>query len=203
MDTYDIKEDGKMEKREVISESGVNTVCCSTLKMKVEEIKVTKLHEDAVLPLNAHDGDAGYDLVAIDDGEIVKDKNENIFYIQYKTGIAIEPPKGYHTEIFPRSSITKTHLVLGNSIGLVDNCYRGEILVRFKVVKLADIKDKTDSFTPDMFRYSIGYGDIEKYKKGDKIAQLVIRPTINMPFSWVEKLEETKRGVGGFGSTGK
>jgi len=55
------------------------------------KIKVKKLHPDAKLPASAIPTDAGYDLVAIDDGEI-KDT-----YVQYKTGIAIEPPSGYHT----------------------------------------------------------------------------------------------------------
>jgi len=193
MDTYDFSNE-RIEKRETL------TVSAGEYKNFViniyNEIKVTKLHPDAQLPVNAHDGDAGYDLVAIDDGEIVCDKDKNILYIQYKTGIAIEPPKGFHTEIFPRSSVTKTHLVLGNSIGLIDTSYRGEIMVRFKVVNLPDV-----NYYPIVDKMDVKNKSIEMYKKGDKIAQLVIRPTFNMSFSWVDKLEETKRGDGGFGST--
>jgi len=83
------------------------------------EIKVKKLHPDAVLPKCANETDAGYDLVAIDEGEIVSE-GLDIMYIQYRTGIAIAPPEGYHTEIFPRSSISKKQLFLANSVGLVD-----------------------------------------------------------------------------------
>jgi dUTP pyrophosphatase len=187
VETYNTNKDGEITERETMNrDSSISAA-----------IYVIKLHPDAQLPVNAHRGDAGYDLVAIDDGETVKDKDGNILYIQYKTGIAIQPPSNYHTEIFPRSSITKTHLVLGNSIGLVDSSYRGEIMVRFKVVKLTEHWQNSDGST-------IGqYGEIEKYKKGDKIAQLVIRLTINMDFAWVEKLEDTTRGDGGFGSTDK
>lgn len=140
-------------------------------------IKVKKLHEDAVLPKNANETDAGYDIVAIDDGTVTDT------YVEYKTGIAIEPPPGYHTEIFPRSSITKTNMVLANSVGLVDESYRGPIIVRFKIVPNG--KD-------------IGPG----YKKGDKIAQLVIRKTEKAFFEWSDNLSDTARGDGGFGSTG-
>ena len=147
--------------------------------------KVKKLHEDAQLPSQATDTDAGFDLIAIDDGEFKRDEDNNLLYIQYKTGISIQPPEGYHTEIFPRSSVTKTHLMLANSIGLVDEGYRGEILVRFNVV-------------PSGLRPS----NIKRYSKGDKIAQLVIRKTEKAEFVLVDELDDSERGEGGFGSTG-
>lgn len=151
-------------------------------------VKVKKLHNDAVIPMRAKDTDAGYDLVAIDDGEIVYsgDKNidNHILYIQFRTGLAIEPEPGYHTEIVPRSSITKHHYVLGNSIGIVDEGYRGELLVRFKPTMSVD----------NMF--------FQKYKKGDRIAQLVIRKTETANFEWADELKDSSRGEGGFGSSG-
>lgn len=140
-------------------------------------IKFKKLHPDAVIPTQATSTDAGYDLVAIDDGKIDEGNN----YIQYRTGIAIEPPVGYHTEIFPRSSISKTNLVLANSIGLVDEGYRGELLFRFKQITI----------------------DKPSYKKGDKIGQLVVRKTIRAAFEEVQELGSSDRGTGGFGSSGK
>jgi len=146
-------------------------------------IKVKKLHQDAVLPQKANEKDAGYDLVAISDPEIKYD-NDNVLYIQYKTGIAIEPPEGYHTEIYPRSSISKYNLQLCNSLGLIDEPYRGEIILRFNLIGSKRVGAKV-------------------YAKGDKIGQLVIKKTISMDFIEVEELEETSRGTGGFGSSGK
>lgn len=138
-------------------------------------IKIKKLHKDAVIPTQAKNGDAGFDLTAIDDG--INDCEGR--YIEYDTGIAIQPPEGYHTEIFPRSSISKYGLFLANSIGLVDNGYRNSIKLRFK--KLAKGNE---------------------YVKGDKIGQLVIRKTENIEFIEVDELSETERGDGGFGSSG-
>jgi len=150
------------------------------------KIKVKKLDEAAIVPESANETDAGYDLIAIDDGTFKEDEQGNILYIQYRTGIAIAPPSGYHTEIFPRSSISKTHLMLANSIGLVDESYRGEILIRFKVI-------------PSGMKVS----SIMKYNAGDRIAQLVIRKTEKATFELVEELNKTDRGEGGFGSTGE
>ena len=148
------------------------------------EIKVKKLHKDAVLPCQATQTDAGYDLVAIDNGEIVQDEHGKVLYAQYKTGISIEPPPGYHTEIFPRSSISKYDLMLANSIGLIDESYRGEVMVRFK---------------PTCNTSCEYYKD---YSKGDRIAQLVVRKTERVDFKWAEDLNDSNRGNGGFGSSG-
>ena len=140
-------------------------------------LKVKKLDPAAVLPTKAKDGDAGYDVVALNDG------SWSDTYVEYRTGIAVELPPGYHLELFPRSSISKTHLVLCNSIGLVDNGYRGEILFRFRLVH--------NGQTPVC------------YKKGEKIGQLVIRKTLSAVVEEVTELSETQRGTGGFGSSGK
>lgn len=157
------------------------------------KIKVKKLHPDAKLPASAIPTDAGYDLVAIDDGEI-KDT-----YVQYKTGIAIEPPSGYHTEIFPRSSLSKTNFMLANSIGLVDEAYRGEILVRFKIIPEQEESDIKGQLLKNI---DLKKFNLKKFKKGDRIAQLVLRKTEKAEYEWVEDLSGTQRGVGGFGSTG-
>jgi dUTP pyrophosphatase len=114
------------------------------------KVKFKKLHPDATIPQKAHDSDSGYDITAVDDGEMTDT------YIQYKSGIAIEVPEGYDIKIFPRSSISKTNLMLANSVGLVDQGYRGEFLCRFKVI-----------WGPNK--------QLLTYKKGDKIAQLVFQ----------------------------
>lgn len=156
------------------------------------KLKVKKLNPEAILPTKAKPGDAGYDLTAIDDGTW----NSDGTYIEYKTGLAIEVPDGYHTELFPRSSITKTDLILGNSIGLVDNGYRGELMLRFKVASRGQRSGRIDQL-------SGGYRDVKVYKKGDKIAQLVIRKTEELEVEEVLFLSDTERGSGGFGSTDK
>ena len=69
-------------------------------------VKIKKLHEDAVIPSYAKDGDAGMDMTAISDPEVVAVDNEYC-YVNYKTGIAVEIPEGYVGLIFPRSSISK------------------------------------------------------------------------------------------------
>ena len=161
-------------------------------------LKVKKLVPEAVLPSQAKQGDAGYDVVALDDGTWSKDGT----YIEYRTGIAIEPPFGHHTELFPRSSISKYELLLCNSIGLVDNGYRGEVVFRFKYVPAIEIH-----LVPAVSGHSVStLVPMNKlpiiYKKGDKIGQIVIRKTNEMPVVEVDDLSTTERGTGGFGSTG-
>lgn len=155
------------------------------------EIKVKKIVPEAHLPTKAKNGDAGFDLVAIDDGIVDSDG-----FIQYRTGLSIEPPPGVHTEIWPRSSISKYDMALANSIGLIDNGYRGELLIRFKpTLRYSQMQDGEVYVTlPKPFK---------KYQKGDKIAQLVISSTINALFIESNELAETSRGAGGFGSSGR
>lgn len=154
------------------------------------KINVKKISSQAVIPNRANSNDAGFDLVAIDDGTV-----DNEGFIQYKTGLSIEPENGFHTEIWPRSSISKYDLVLANSIGLIDESYRGELLIRFKPVSRFQQM-------PDGEIYVVFPKPIKKYKKGDKIAQLVVSKTVDASFVEVSELSETKRGTGGFGSSG-
>jgi dUTP pyrophosphatase len=170
---------------------------CSPLLHPFPFLKVKKLNPEAVIPARAKEGDAGYDIVAIDDGTFNKDRT----YIEYRTGIAIELPKEHHAELFPRSSISKTDLVLANSVGLCDNGYRGELLFRFKVIPRLK-NQKIVAIGEDLVIGTLNE-DLILYKKGDKIGQIVIRNTITMAVQEVEELSETERGEGGFGSTGK
>lgn len=140
------------------------------------DIKVKKLHTDAIVPTYAKDGDAGMDLVAT---EII---NEEVFQITYGTGLAMEIPEGYVGLVFPRSSIRKTDLSLTNCVGVIDSGYRGEI--------------------QSTFRKERGLGS-RKYSVGERIAQIIILPYPNVAFIEVNELSNTERGDGGFGSTGK
>lgn len=140
------------------------------------KVKIKKLNEDAIIPSYAKLGDAGLDITTTG----INASTE--LYIEYNTGLAIEIPETFVGLIFPRSSISKTDLILANSVGVIDSGYRGEIKFRFKV-------SKED------------YVDI--YKKGDKIGQLIIIPLPLIELEEVNELSSTERGEGGFGSSGK
>lgn len=148
------------------------------------KIKFEKLHDDAVLPKYAKEGDAGMDLVATSKNIGSKMISENVgetSYIQYGTGLAVEIPEGYVGLLFPRSSITKSDLILKNSVGVIDSGYRGEICLRFYPTKSS--------------------GD--RYNVGERIGQLIIIPIPKIEPIWSLELSDTERGKGGFGSTNK
>jgi dUTPase len=150
---------------------------------------------------------AGYDIIATSEPQMVGDIDpvnwKNIQYIQYETNLFIAPEfKNYHVLIHPRSSISKYNLVLANSIGLIDNDYRGMVMCRFKYIwqpeDLSVHIQKIESMNAKLF----GIPNMDKiYKKGDAIAQLVVEPTTQVDWTWVDELDETARGDGGFGST--
>lgn len=138
-------------------------------------IDIKKLNEKAKIPKIASPGDAGLDLVAIS-------KNSNKGFVEFGTGLVISIPEGFAGFIFPRSSISKTNLMLCNSVGVIDSSYRGELKIRF------DHRDHDSMYT-------------ETYNVGDKVAQLIILPYPEIQFNEVDNLDDTVRGSGGFGST--
>lgn len=140
-------------------------------------VKFKKLIENAVTPTKAHETDAGFDLTAT--SKIIDDECN----IVYGTGIAVEIPNGYVGLLFPRSSIAKKSLILSNSVGVIDSGYRGEIMAKFKI-----------ALHPD---------NIATYNVGERIAQLIITPIPDVEFVEVSELNDSDRGVGGYGSTGK
>ena len=154
-------------------------------------IKVKKTHPDARLPVQARESDAGYDIFAVDDGEVVCDSMGLPLFVTYDTGIAVEPPEGYHIEIFPRSSISNTVLALANSIGCVDNGFRGRLTCRFRVLRPLGISGGP-------VPAHVG----ATYRKGDRIAQLQIRKTIHANWVETDELGASERGTGGYGSSG-
>jgi dUTP pyrophosphatase len=152
----------------------------------------------------ANETDSGYDIIAASDPFIQGisiDKTDDylsIDYIEYDTNLTIEPNDGYHTCVFPRSSISKYNLTLANSIGLIDNGYRGVIKLRFKYnAQPLDFKVNENN------KLSISLNKNKIYKKGDKIGQLVFAKTLNPTIEVVESFESTDRNSGGFGSTGQ
>ena len=138
------------------------------------KIKIKKLHNDAVIPAYAKDGDAGMDLTSVE-------RNTAETYVEYDTGLSMEIPEGYVGFLFPRSSVSKTNLVLANCVGVVDSGYRGPVKLRFKELN-----------GPIGGRYKIGY----------RVGQIIIMPVPTFEFEEVKELSNTSRGDGGFGSTG-
>ena len=144
------------------------------------DVKIKKLHKDAVMPTYAKHGDAGMDLTATSKSY---DEHGNVVY---GTGLAFEIPHGFVGLLFPRSSNTKKDLILGNSVGVLDSGYRGEVAFKFR---------------PAMpLERDIEFGPRE-HEIGDRIGQIIIMPYPQINFIEVDELSSSDRGVGGFGST--
>ena len=139
------------------------------------DVKIRKVHPDAVIPFRAHATDAGMDVTAIS-MEMTED------YVEYDTGLQFQLPEGYAMLIFPRSSNSKKDLLLCNSVGILDAGYTGNLKLRFKLT--------TEGYTEKI------------YNPGDKVGQIMIIPYPEINFIEAEVFNETERGNGGFGSTG-
>ena len=141
------------------------------------EVRFVKLDSEVETPALAHRGDAGYDLTSR--AEFTLKPGERTVA---PTGIAVSIPEGYAGFLQPRSGLAAGHgISIVNTPGLIDSHYRGEI----KVVLV-----NLDPMQPF------------EVKRGDKICQLVFHKVEQADFRQVEKLDETARGEGGFGSTG-
>lgn len=162
--------------------------------------------EGLVLPSQAKEGDAGYDVIAISDPEI------NDTYIQYRTGLFLKIPDDCYVDIRPRSSIRKTNLILCNGPGTGDRGYLGEYIASFKYIPTVEDYKIYNNINRDddtnEILYIDSYLEIQKnaskmYKRGDKIAQLVIRKRSEMIFTVVDDFDTftSDRGTGGHGST--
>ena len=161
--------------------------------MKKIEVKIKKLHPDAVVPTRVHEFDGGWDVVAT---EIIK-KSETLYIC--KLGFAMEIPEGYKLTIVPRSSLTGTELVMQNSPGLGDPSYRGEYQVRFKNLPVG-INNKRSVDNVNKSVSELIYNQFP-YNVGDRIAQVYLEEVIDMNITVVDELGDTVRGEGGFGST--
>lgn len=142
------------------------------------KIKTKIVREGARLPFRATEGSAGADIYACTEKDIIVEPGS---IEKIPSGIAMEIPVGFGGFIFPRSSLaSKYGITLPNCVGVIDSDYRGEICV--PVINLGK-----ESF---------------KVKNGDRIAQMVIMPYEAAEYEAASELSETKRGDGGFGSTG-
>jgi dUTP pyrophosphatase len=143
------------------------------------QIKIKKLDSNAVVPTYGTEFSAGADLYACLENQITIKPGETVLI---KTGLAMEIPIGYAGLVYARSGLaTKKGLAPANKVGVIDSDYRGEVMV-------------------GLHNHSLSPADIEP---GERIAQLVITPYISAAFEEVSELNETVRGEGGFGSTGK
>ena len=142
-------------------------------------IRVKKLCADAILPTYGSKFSAGADLYACLNGEIKIMPGDTVFI---KTGIAVEIPEGNVGLVFARSGMAcKRDIAPANKVGVIDSDYRGEIMVALH-----------------------NHGrEVRNIEPGERIAQLVITPYIQAEFELCEDLEDTERGEGGFGSTGR
>jgi dUTP pyrophosphatase len=141
-------------------------------------IPIRRLDPGLPLPAAQHDGDAGIDLYAADDVTLAAKGGRALV----PTGIAIAIPNGHAGFVQPRSGLALRHgVTVVNSPGLVDAGYRDEI--RVLLVNL----DPEDAF---------------KISRGDRIAQLVIQRFEVVEWAEVDDLDDTERGLGGWGSTG-
>ncbi len=143
------------------------------------KVKIKKLNKNAVVPTKAHATDAGFDLYCTSK-EVDWDKRQIICH----TGLAFEIPEGFVGLLFPRSSVSNKPLIMANSVGVIDSCYRGEVTAKFNI---------TDMRQSGMNHYQVG----------NKVAQIIIIPYPEIEFEEADELSETDRGTGGYGSTGR
>jgi dUTP pyrophosphatase len=138
------------------------------------KIKINKLRPNVKLPAYALEGDVGMDIFS-DEDVVIKQGEKHIF----ATGFALEYPEGYCTLIWDKSGLSSKGLkVFG---GVFEHTYRGEYMICLR---------------------NLGNSDYE-FKKGDKIAQMLVQPIVSAELEEVEELSESVRGEGRHGSTGK
>ena len=143
-------------------------------------VQFVKVHQNAKLPVYATEGAAGMDLVNVLEEPLALKPNERA---KVPTGLVMILPDGYEGQVRPRSGLAaKYGITLTNCVGTIDSDYRGEICCLM-----------------------INLGN-EPYiiQPGERIAQLVIAPVVQIETEFIPEIpKETKRGAGGFGSTGK
>ena len=145
----------------------------------MEQIKVKKLKEHAVLPTYGSEEAAGADLYACLEQDVTIQPGQTAFI---PTGLAMEVPRGYAGLIYARSGLAcKRGLAPANKVGVIDSDYRGEFIVAL---------------------HNHG-AEPQQVSHGERIAQLVITPVLRVQFEETRELTDTQRAAGGFGSTGK
>ena len=140
-------------------------------------LKFKRIHPDAVLPAYAHPSDAGMDIRSVADMTVPARGRALV-----PTGLVVLLPPLYEAQVRPRSGLALKHgITVLNTPGTIDSGYRGEIGVIL-----------------------LNSSDVDfQVKKGDRVAQVVIAPVTQPVIEEAQEIDETDRGAGGFGSTGK
>ena len=143
------------------------------------KLKVKRLKDNAKLPTRGSKKAAAVDLYACIDNKIEVAPGGTAII---PSGIACEIPEGYFGAIVPRSSVgIKRHLSLANNMGVIDEDYRGEIMMAF-----------------------VNHGSqIETIEPGERLSQMILLPYVLIDIEETNELSDTERGEGGIGSTGK
>jgi dUTP pyrophosphatase len=138
-------------------------------------LKVKKLSKNAKIPTYGHEGDACFDLYALENYTV---RPGEVLLI--RTGLAMAISEGYEMQVRPRSGLSLKGLIIPNSPCTIDAGYRGEIKT-----PMANVSDKATTI-----------------RAGDRYAQATIKPIWRVIFQEVDDLPDSERGEGGFGSTG-
>ena len=142
--------------------------------LNLPKINVVKADNNAIIPTKKNWSDVGYDLSIIN-----KIEDYNSKTALYDTGIKIQVDFGYYVEIVPRSSLSKSGYMLANSVGIIDNSYRGNLMIA--LTKVCD--------------------DAKEIEYPFRCCQMIMRKFVNTYLEEVGNVEKTKRDEGGFGST--
>ncbi len=141
--------------------------------------KVLKIISEGTCPQYATPGSAGFDLYCNNEETVIAKPHQ---VVKIPTGLKMQIPEGYFGAIYPRSSAgIKMRVKLANSTGIIDSDYRGEVI---------------------LFLINEGEEDLE-INKGDRLVQMIIQPYLRVEIQEVKELDQTHRGEGGIGSTGK
>jgi len=147
--------------------------------MTIPTLRVQALRDNAALPAYGSDYAAGADLCACLEEAWAFQPGETRLV---PAGLAVEIPAGYAGLIYARSGLaSKRGLAPANKVGVVDADYRGEVMVA-------------------LHNHS---NIVQEIQPGERIAQFVVTPFLQVNYEWAEALEDTVRGAGGFGSTGR
>lgn len=150
----------------------------------MKQLKVKKVHPEAIIPTRSHKFDAGLDLYALEDNFVPIRGIAKV-----STGVGIEIPEGYYAQIQDRSGMAVKGLRTG--AGVIDHGYRAELVVVLHNLSY----DKDLNFAQGMYGYNI--------KKGDRIAQLILHKVEFPEVVEVTEFEDSERGENGFNSTGR
>jgi dUTP pyrophosphatase len=142
----------------------------------MQTIKLLKKHEDAKMPVRAHERDAGFDVFAVEAFTVKAGED-----ILIPTGWAMRPPEGHYFQVATKSGLGTKRKICTDIAGVIDEDYRGVTHVQM---------------------WNFGKED-QTFEKGDKIAQFLCLPVSYAALEEVVELNDTDRGAGGFGSTGQ